>query len=231
MTIRPMTPDDYDQLMALWQSCEGMGLNDADDSREGIARFLSRNPETCFVAVEDRVVGAIMVGHDGRRGTIYHTAVHPEHRRAGIAARLVETALDALATQGIRKVNLVAFKDNQPGNAFWAGRGFGVRDDLVYRDRVLPVHDKASDDSSLIGYCGVDCAECPDRTGGKCPGCRESIWPGDDVCPPVACCREKAIPHCGACADFPCAMMAEFYEESDGHRAAYRRMCAARASH
>ena len=137
MMIRLMTADDYDRLMALWRSCEGMGLNDVDDSREGIARFLARNPETCFVAVEDRVVGAIMVGHDGRRGTIYHTAVHPDHRRAGIAARLVEAALDALAAQGIRKVNLVSFRNNQPGNAFWERLGFKERDDLAYRDRVL----------------------------------------------------------------------------------------------
>lgn len=76
-----------------------------------------------------------------------------------------------------------------------------------------------------IGYCGVDCAVCPDFTGGVCPGCRKSTWPEGDACPPIPCCQEKGIDLCGRCPQFPCAMMAEFYEESDGHREAYRRMC------
>ena len=76
----------------------------------------------------------------------------------------------------------------------------------------------------LIGYCGVDCAACPDYGGGVCPGCRKSTWPDGDACPPIACCREKNIDLCGRCLRFPCAMMAEFYGESEGHRKAYERM-------
>ncbi len=79
-------------------------------------------------------------------------------------------------------------------------------------------------DLSLIGYCGVDCAACPDYASRKCPGCRESTWPDGDPCPPVACCREKGIPHCGMCPEFPCGMMSEFYEESDSHREARARV-------
>ncbi len=80
-----------------------------------------------------------------------------------------------------------------------------------------------------IAYCGVDCLPCPDYTSKKCPGCRTTAW-GDDPCPPVACCRKKGIPFCGECNAFPCSDMAAFYAESDGHRAAYRRMCALRNS-
>jgi len=77
--IRPMTIADYDQLHALWLSTPGMGLNDLDDSREGIARFIARNPRTSFVAEQDgRLIGAIMCGHDGRRGYIYHTCVRAD---------------------------------------------------------------------------------------------------------------------------------------------------------
>ena len=79
----------------------------------------------------------------------------------------------------------------------------------------------------MIAYCGVNCAPCPDLTSGKCPGCRASEW-GDDPCMPAACCREKGIEACGACAAFPCKSMSEFYEESEGHREAYRRMNAMR---
>ena len=79
-------------------------------------------------------------------------------------------------------------------------------------------------ESSLIAYCGVDCAACADYTEKKCPGCRKSEWPDGDPCPPVACCQKRGIEVCGQCADFPCEMMREFYEESDSHRAAGERM-------
>lgn len=76
MQIRKMTIDDYDSLYELWIHTPGMGLNDVDDSREGISRYLERNPKTCFVAEENgRLLGGILSGHDGRRGYIYHTAV------------------------------------------------------------------------------------------------------------------------------------------------------------
>ena len=59
MNIRKMTIEDYDRVYALWLSCKGMGLNDLDDSREGIERFLKRNPDTCFAAEDGgAVIGA-----------------------------------------------------------------------------------------------------------------------------------------------------------------------------
>lgn len=115
-----------------------MGLNNLDDSREGIARFLARNPDTCFVAVEGRkVVGAILTGNDGRRGYIYHTAVHPEYRRLGIARQLVQRAMEALEECGINKVALVVFERNESGNLFWEKMGFTERTDLSYRNRLI----------------------------------------------------------------------------------------------
>lgn len=138
MNIRTMTIADYDKVFALWLSCKGMGLNNLDDSKDGIAVFLKRNPKTCFVAVKDEeIIGAIITGHDGRRGYIYHTAVSPEHRRQGIAKRLVEAALDALKEQGINKAALLVFERNKNGNEFWENIGFTVRSDVVYRNRAI----------------------------------------------------------------------------------------------
>lgn len=138
MTIRTMKSSDYEQVYALWLSCAGMGLNNLDDSREGIEQFLSRNPETCFVAeIEQAVVGVILVGNDGRRGYIYHTAVHLDYRHRGIATRLVDEAVGALKALGIHKVALVAFSKNAYGNAFWEKCGFTSREDLTYRDKAL----------------------------------------------------------------------------------------------
>jgi len=138
MNIRIMTLDDYNSVYALWLSTNGMGLNDIDDSRQGIKRYLLRNPGTCFVAdTGDGIVGVIMAGHDGRRGYIHHTAVHPDHRGRGIGSRLVDAAFAALRAEGISKAALVAFERNTGGNAFWEKQGFTVREDLVYRNRTL----------------------------------------------------------------------------------------------
>ncbi len=136
--IRKMSIDDYEQIYDLWMSCVGMGLNNLDDSKEGIQRFLDRNPDTCFVeADEKKIVGVIMVGSDGRRGYIYHTAVHPDYRKRGIATRLVDTAIEALLALGIKKVALVVFGRNEAGNAFWEKQGFTTRNDIVYRNKTL----------------------------------------------------------------------------------------------
>ena len=134
---RLMTIEDYDQAYDLWIKCQN-GLNNKDDSREGIDKYLKRNPETSFVATCDNiVVGVILCGHDGRRGIIQHTAVSPDYRRYGIGSKLVELALDALKAEGINKVLLVAFKKNEAGNAFWESQGFTVREDLNYRNKSL----------------------------------------------------------------------------------------------
>ena len=138
MQIRKMAIADYDNIYNLWVSCVGMGLNNLDDSKTGIEIFLKRNPDTCFVAEhENKVVGAIMVGNDGRRGYIYHTSVTPEYQRQGIGSKLVDIAIDALKKQGINKVALVVFAKNKDGNAFWEKQGFTVREDIIYRNKSL----------------------------------------------------------------------------------------------
>lgn len=133
-----MTPEDYHKVYALWMSCKGMGLNDLDDSEEGIRRYLERNPDTCFVAEEGaEVVGAILAGHDGRRGYIYHTAVAPARQRQGIGAKLADAAVTAMRSAGINKAALVVFVRNEAGNAFWERMGFTAREDILYRNRAL----------------------------------------------------------------------------------------------
>ncbi len=138
MILRLMTLSDYESVHALWLSCKGMGLNDVDDSREGIEKYLRRNPETCFVAEENGILaGVILSGHDGRRGFIHHTAVHPHFRKRGLGRELVNAALSALKKEGISKVALVVFAHNENGNAFWEKMGFTKRTDLAYRNLAL----------------------------------------------------------------------------------------------
>jgi len=138
--IRPVTIDDYDAIFDLWSSTEQSrrALNPVDDSREGIARYLERNPRTCLAAVTgDRIIGVILTGHDGRRGMIHHLCVHPDFRRMGIAARLVSAAEEALKRVGIQKVFGLVFKDNETANAFWEKQGYSLRTNLNYRNKSL----------------------------------------------------------------------------------------------
>ena len=138
MNFRLMQISDYDSVYNLWINTSGMGLNSVDDSKDGIEKFLKRNPTTCFVAEEDsKIVGVIMAGNDGRRGYIYHTAVLPEFRGNHVAKTLVENAMAALEKEGITKVALVVFEKNQNGNSFWEKIGFTVRNDLIYRNKTI----------------------------------------------------------------------------------------------
>lgn len=138
MTYRLMSIEDYEKVYALWISCKGMGLNNIDDSKDGIGRFLERNPDTCFVAEDGSgIVGVILAGSDGRRGYIYHTSVSPSRRNEGIGTKLLDMALYALKELGIVKVALVVFERNEVGNAFWEKQGFTSREDLVYRNKAL----------------------------------------------------------------------------------------------
>jgi len=136
--IRIMTIDDYEQVYTLWINTPGMGLNNLDDSKEGIAKYLARNPNTCFVAEKnDRIIGAILSGHDGRRGSISHTVIAQSEQRQGIGGALVNAVMSAFKNEGIHKVNLVVFSKNENGNAFWEKHGFTTRNDLIYRNKAI----------------------------------------------------------------------------------------------
>ena len=136
--IRVMNTEDYDRVYALWMSCKNMGFNNLDDSRQGIEKYLKRNPSTCFVAEQDdAIVGVILAGHDGRRGFIHHMAVAEDCRRQGIATDLLDQALAALKEEGINKAALLVFNRNEAGNVFWERQGFTARDDVTYRNKTL----------------------------------------------------------------------------------------------
>ncbi|MDO4187444.1 MAG: GNAT family N-acetyltransferase [Lachnospiraceae bacterium] len=136
--IRVMTIDDYDGVYALWNSIHGFAIRSIDDSREGVEAFLKRNPTTSVVAIEDdKIVGAILCGHDGRRGCFYHVCVNPDYRLKGIGKSMVVFCMNALKEEKINKVSLIAFTQNDVGNAFWKEIGWTKREDLNYYDFTL----------------------------------------------------------------------------------------------
>ena len=138
MKLRTMTIEDYDEVFALWTKIRGFGIRSIDDSKEGIEMFLKRNPSTSVVAEEDgKIVGSILCGHDGRRGCLYHVCVDEDHRRKGIGKAMVVRAMEALRAEKITKVTLIAFTDNDLGNAFWNTIGWTKREEYNYYDFVL----------------------------------------------------------------------------------------------
>lgn len=138
LTIRVMTLDDYDDVYALWMTIRGFAMRGIDDSKEGVARFLRRNPTTSMVAyVDGELAGAILCGHDGRRGSLYHVCVKESYRKQGIGQKMVQACLAALKAEEISKVSLIAFSSNEVGNHFWQGLGWDFRKDFNYYECVL----------------------------------------------------------------------------------------------
>lgn len=138
ITIRPMRQSDYPNVYQLWKTIKGFGIRSMDDSEEGVARFLRRNPSTSMVAeAGGKMVGAILCGHDGRRGCFYHVCVREGYRKQGIGKNMAVKAMKALQEEGINKVCLIAFKKNEVGNSFWKSVGWTFREDLNYYDFVL----------------------------------------------------------------------------------------------
>jgi N-acetylglutamate synthase len=127
--------DDYDAVYGLWCASAGVGLSDAD-SREAIATYLTRNPGMSFVAFEDgQLVGAVLCGHDGRRGLLHHLAVARSHRGIGVGRHLAELCLEALKNEGIAKAHLFVFHNNHGGVAFWKEMGWYERTELRMMSR------------------------------------------------------------------------------------------------
>jgi N-acetylglutamate synthase len=127
----------YEGVFALWQQCEGVGLSEAD-SRESVQAYLSRNPGMSFIATDDgAVVGAVLCGHDGRRGYLHHLAVHPQARRRSLGRRLVEQCLRALQQAGIEKSHIFIFNQNEGGIAFWKSVGWTPRSDISIMSKTI----------------------------------------------------------------------------------------------
>ena len=131
MNYRVMECSDYDGLLALWRGAEGVRIRDAD-SREGIDRYLVRNPNLSFVAeFNGEIIGTIMSGHDGKRGYIQHLAVKSNLRRQGIAVELLSMCIRALEQNGIVKSHIHILNDNKQAMDFWSNRGWEKRLDIA----------------------------------------------------------------------------------------------------
>ncbi|HET8567534.1 MAG TPA: GNAT family acetyltransferase [Candidatus Limnocylindria bacterium] len=131
MILRGSRDGDGDALRTFWLVC-GIGMRPGDDDA-GLARFAARDPALFILAEEDaRLVGSALAGWDGRRGWLYHVAVHPDHRRRGIARTLVATLEERLLERGCPKVNLIVWAKNTVAQEFWERLGYAKADTVEF---------------------------------------------------------------------------------------------------
>jgi ribosomal protein S18 acetylase RimI-like enzyme len=125
-----LTMTNYQNVISLWKNCEGIGLSSAD-SQDRMHAYLRRNPGMNFVAkYQNEIIGAVLCGHDGRRGYLHHLAVHPAYRNQGIGRSLVDRCVTALQRIGIQKCHLFIFNSNMEGIQFWEKIGWSPRNDI-----------------------------------------------------------------------------------------------------
>ncbi|EJF01651.1 GNAT family N-acetyltransferase [Liquorilactobacillus mali] len=133
--FRKMTINDYEQALALWERTPGMNLQSLDNTRAGIKRVIDRNPDLCFIAEEQGIVIATILGAtDGRKGYFYHVAVAESFQHQQIGKNLISKVLEEFRLKNIEKVGLFTVKDNSEGQKFWEHLGFKERPDIKYLD-------------------------------------------------------------------------------------------------
>ena len=138
--IHPMVIGDYGEIMRLWRNTEGVGLSEGDE-KSGIRLYLRRNPGLCFVARDGagKLIGAVLCGHDGRRGFLYHLAVARTMQNQGIGRALVDKCVAALRSEGIRKCTILVYANNEKGKQFWRNLGWKERADLEPMQAAIPM--------------------------------------------------------------------------------------------
>ncbi|HUV09108.1 MAG TPA: GNAT family N-acetyltransferase [Spirochaetia bacterium] len=142
MRVTELAIQDYDEVRDLWSRTEGIGLSSAD-TKEGFGMFLERNPGLSLaLRHRGRVVGTVMVGHDGRRGYLYHLVVEPEHRGNGWAKKMVARGLAGLRALNIRKCHVFIFRSNLSGKGFWKSIDWVEREDIRVFSREITAGSK-----------------------------------------------------------------------------------------
>ena len=122
--ITSMTERHLPEVMKLWDGVAGLILTDSDNAAD-LSNYLSQNLQMSQVALADgRVIGAVLCGHDGRRGYLHHLAVAAMHQGKGIGTALVHACVAQLKVAGIRQCNLFLVEDNEPARRFWRSNGW-----------------------------------------------------------------------------------------------------------
>jgi len=128
LNIELVSEADIPAMLAFWRNTPGLGVGDEEAS---LRDFIRRNPTTCLLVKSgDSIVSTVMGGFDGRRGYIYHLAVHPDYQRRGWGTKMLQEVIIRLEELKAEKIHLFVFKDNQVAQAFYESQAWVKRHDI-----------------------------------------------------------------------------------------------------
>lgn len=117
-------------MLNLWKATPGLGVGKGD-GEDSLRDFMQRNPSTCLVLrIDEGIVATVLGGFDGRRGYIYHLAVHPDYQGKGYGKVLLNQVISELKSLGALKIHLFVFNDNQLAAGFYNHQGWELRQDI-----------------------------------------------------------------------------------------------------
>ncbi|MEU1945521.1 GNAT family N-acetyltransferase [Streptomyces sp. NPDC020125] len=123
LRIRAAAPADLDTVLPFWkEAAEGTSIS---DDRDGVARLLDRDPESLLLAERDgELAGTVIAGFDGWRCHLYRLAVHPGHRRRGVATALLAAAEQRFTALGGRRGDAMVLNENGLAHRAWGAAGY-----------------------------------------------------------------------------------------------------------
>lgn len=124
--LRRGTAADIDDVLALWKRAE-TGPS-TTESADDVRWLLERDPDALLLAdAEGAIVGSLIAGWDGWRGTFYRLAVDPAHRRRGLATQMVRAGEERLRALGAKRLNAIVESEEADAMAFWASAGYELQ--------------------------------------------------------------------------------------------------------